>query len=123
MLRKNPLINTLLNLRGNGRASVYTEPMWGLSMMLVLPYASVFMLALGVHDEQIGFLATVSLLSQMVFGLLSGVITDRLGRRATTAIFDVVAWVIPCLIWAFAQNFWWFLVASLVNGVWQVTMN
>ena len=123
MLRKNPLINTLLNLRGNGRASVFTEPMWGLSMMLVLPYASVFMLALGVHDEQIGFLATVSLLSQMVFGLLSGVITDKLGRRATTAIFDVVAWVIPCLIWAFAQNFWWFLVASLVNGVWQVTMN
>ena len=39
------MIVTLLGLRGNGRASVYTEPMWGLSMMLVLPYASVYMLA------------------------------------------------------------------------------
>ncbi len=120
---RNPMLVTLLGLRGNGRASVYTEPLWGLSMMLVLPYASVFMLALGVHDTQIGLLATISMLSQVVFGLLSGVITDKLGRRMTTAVFDIVAWVIPCLIWAFAQNFWWFLVASVINGAWQVTQN
>ena len=113
----------MLDLRGNGRACVYTEPMWGLSMMLVLPYASVFMLALGVKDQQIGLLATISMLSQVVFGLLSGVITDKLGRRLTTALFDVLAWAIPCLIWAFAQNFWWFLAASVVNGAWQVTQN
>ncbi len=117
------MLTSLLGLRGNGRACVYTEPMWGLSMMLVLPYASVFMLALGVHDQQIGLLATISVLSQVVFGLLSGVITDKLGRRATTAIFDIIAWSIPCLIWAFAQNFWWFLVASVINGAWQVTQN
>ncbi len=92
-------------------------------MMLVLPYASVFMLALGVVDQQIGLLATISMLSQVVFGLLSGVITDKLGRRLTTAVFDVIAWSIPCLIWAFAQNFWWFLVASVINGAWQVTQN
>jgi len=120
---RNPLVNTLLNLRGNGRACVYTEPLWGLSMMLVLPYASVFMLALGVHDVQIGLLATISMLSQVAFGLLSGVITDKLGRRLTTAVFDVIAWAIPCLIWAVAQNFWYFLVASVVNGAWQVTQN
>ncbi len=120
---RNPLLLSLIELRGNGRASVYTEPLWGLSMMLVLPYASVFMLALGVHDTQIGLLATISMLSQVVFGLLSGVITDKLGRRVTTAVFDVIAWAIPCLIWAFAQNFWWFLVAAVVNGAWQVTQN
>ena len=113
----------MLDLRGNGRACVYTEPMWGLSMMLVLPYASVFMLALGVKDQQIGLLATISMLSQVVFGLLSGVLTDKLGRRLTTAVFDIVAWAIPCLIWAFAQNFWWFLAASVINGAWQVTQN
>lgn len=117
------MIVTLLNLRGNGRASVYTEPMWGLSMQLVLPYASVFMLALGLRDTQIGLLATISMLSQVVFGLLSGVITDKLGRRRTTAMFDIVAWAIPCLVWAFAQNFWWFLIASVINGAWQVTQN
>ena len=119
----NPLWRTLVELRGNPRACVWTEPLWGLSMSLVLPYASVFMLALGLHDQQIGFLATVAMLSQVAFGLAGGIITDRLGRRATTAWFDVIAWVIPCVLWAFAENFWFFLAASLVNGALQVTQN
>ncbi|WP_226965920.1 MFS transporter [Tessaracoccus defluvii] len=120
---RNPLLSTLLTLRGNGRACVYTEPMWGLSMALVLPYASVFMLALGLQDHQIGLLATISMLSQMVAGLLSGAITDKFGRRLTTAVSDFIAFVIPCLVWAFAQNFWWFLVAAVINGAWQVSQN
>ena len=122
-IRRTGLLATLIGLRGNGRACVYTEPMWGLSMALVLPYASVFMLALGLDDGTIGLLATISTLSQVVFGLLSGVITDKLGRRTTTAVFDLIAWSLPCLIWAFAQNFWWFLTASLINGAWQITQN
>lgn len=92
-------------------------------MALVLPYLSVFMLAVGLHDSQIGLLASIGMVSQMGFGLAGGIITDRLGRRATTAWFDVIAWVIPCVIWAFAQNFWFFLAASLVNGAMQVTQN
>ncbi|MEA5055577.1 MAG: MFS transporter [Propionicimonas sp.] len=120
---RNSLLAALIGLRGNARAATYTEPMWGMSMMLVLPYASVYMLALGLGDEQVGFLATVSMLSQMVFGLLGGVITDKYGRRRTTAVWDLVAWSVPCLVWAFAQNFWFFLVASVINGAWQVTQN
>jgi MFS family permease len=117
------MLHTLVTLEGNAKASVWTEPMWGLSMALVMPYLSVFMLALGLRDEQIGLLATIGMVSQMVFGLLSGVITDKLGRRWTTALFDVAAWVIPSLIWMVAQNFWFFLLASLINGTWQVTQN
>ncbi len=117
------LWGTLRGLKGNPRACVWTEPLWGLSMALVLPYLSVFMLAVGLHDAQIGLLATVGMVSQVGFGLAGGIITDRLGRRATTAWFDVIAWVIPCIVWAVAQNFWFFLAASLVNGAMQVTQN
>ena len=121
--RSNPLWQTLLTLKGNPRACVWTEPLWGLSMALVLPYLSVFMLALGVHDAQIGLIASAGMVSQVAFGLAGGIITDRLGRRWTTAVFDVIAWVVPCIIWAFAQNFWFFLAAALVNGAQQVTSN
>jgi MFS family permease len=116
-------------LRGNQRACVLTEPMWGLSMNLCLPYASVYMLALGLQDQQIGLLASVGMVSQTLWGLLSGIITDKLGRRRTLAIFDLTAWSIPCLIWAAASwvapgwAFWAFAGASLVNGTWQVTQN
>ena len=125
----NPLVATLLGLKGNPRACVWTEPMWGLSMQLCLPYASVYMIALGVHDARIGLLSSIGMLSQMVWGLLGGVITDKLGRRLTTAVFDVTAWCIPCLIWAAASlvdqrwAFWLFLGASLINGTLQVTQN
>ncbi|MCL1898959.1 MAG: MFS transporter [Promicromonosporaceae bacterium] len=115
------LWRSLVTLQGNPRASVWTEPLWGLSMALVLPYLSVFMAAVGLHDGQIGLLATIGMISQVLFAVLGGVITDKLGRRLTTAWFDVIGWVIPCLIWMVAQNFWLFLVAAIVNGARQVT--
>jgi MFS family permease len=119
----NPLIKTLVGLRGNPRACVYTEPLWGLSMNLCLPYASVYMLAVGLNDAEVGIMASVYMLSQMVFAFLSGGITDKLGRRKTTAIFDFLAWSIPCLIWIRAENFWFFFIAALFNGLMKVTTN
>ncbi|MDR1048107.1 MAG: MFS transporter [Treponema sp.] len=122
-MAKNLLVKTLVELRGNPRACVYTEPLWGLSMNLCLPYASVYMLALGLKDADVGFIATVYMLTQVVFGFLGGVITDKLGRRKTTAVFDFISWSIPCLIWMRAEGFWFFLVAALFNGSMKVTTN
>ncbi|MDR1286240.1 MAG: MFS transporter [Treponema sp.] len=119
----NPLLKTLKGLRGNPRACVYTEPMWGLSMNLCLPYASVYMLALGLKDSEVGFIATVYMLVQVVFAFLSGAITDKMGRRKTTAVFDFISWSIPCLIWMVAQDFWFFFVAAIFNGAMKVTTN
>jgi MFS family permease len=119
----NPLVKTLLELRGNPRACVYTEPLWGLSMNLCIPYASVYMIALGLKDAEVGLVATVYMLSQVAFAFLSGAVTDKLGRRKTTAIFDFLGWSIPCLIWMRAENFWFFLVAALFNGAMKVPTN
>ena len=117
------LIKSLKSLKGNPKACVYTEPLWGLSMNLCLPYASVYMLALGLNDFQVGITATIAMLSQGVFAFLSGPITDKLGRRKTTAIFDFIGWCIPCIIWWRAEGFWFFAVAATVNGIMQVTSN
>ena len=120
---RNPLVRTLFGLRGNPKAAIWTEPFWGISMALVLPYLSVFMLQQGLADQQIGLLATIGMVSQMFWGLASGIITDKLGRRWTTLVFDILAWAIPSLIWAVSQNFWYFFGAALVNGTWQVVQN
>jgi MFS family permease len=81
------------------------------------------MLALGLRDADIGFVTTVYMLSQVVFGLLGGVITDKLGRRLTTALFDFFAWCVPCAIWFLAKDFWFFFGAALVNGMMKITQN
>src|SRR5690554_7624569 len=90
--------------------------MWGLSVNLCLPYATVFMLALELSDTQVGLVTSIYMFSQMIFAFLSGAIVDKLGRRKSTAIFDFISWSLPCLIWAFSQGFWFFVVAALLNG-------
>jgi DHA1 family tetracycline resistance protein-like MFS transporter len=119
-LRKHPLIDTLHNLRGNARGCVLTEPMWGIPFNLYAPFVSVYMLAFGLSDSQIGLITTISLALQVFTSLLSGAIADKFGRRRTTLIVDIVSWGVPCLVWAFARDFNWFLVAALLNSLWRI---
>ncbi len=120
-LSKHTLLRTLFELRGNPRACVYTEPMWGLSMNLCLPYATVYMLTFGMSDVQVGLVTSIYMFSQMIFAFLSGVIIDKMGRRKSTVIFDFLAWSVPCIIWAFSQGFWFFVVAAMLNGMMKIT--
>ena len=122
-MRSHPLLLTLRRLRGNARGCVLTEPLWGIPFNLYAPYASLYMLAFGLDDAQIGFLATVGMLFQVFWTLLSGAITDKLGRKRTTLIFDIISWSVPTLIWAIAQNYNYFLIAAIVNATWRITLN
>lgn len=116
-----PLIRTLFHLRGNARGVVLTEPLWGIPYSLYAPYASVYMLALGLRDSQIGLVASINMGLQVFWSLMSGAITDKLGRKRTTFIFDFIAWSVPCVIWAVSQNFTYFVVAAVINSSWRVT--
>lgn len=122
-LKNHSLIAGLLNLQGNPRGCVYTEVLWGIPFNFYAPYVSIYMVALGLADREIGLIVSISWVCQIFLALMSGVITDKLGRRRTTLIFDILAWSVPALISAIAQNFWYFLVAGIVNSVWQITRN
>ncbi|MBM4457635.1 MAG: MFS transporter [Chloroflexi bacterium] len=122
MLTKNhSLIITLRNLRGNARGCVFTEPLWGIPFNLYAPYVSVYMLALGLTDAQIGVVTSVGLVFQIFWALMSGAITDKLGRRRATLIADLVGWSVPCLVWAISADFSHFLIAAAFNSVWRVS--
>jgi MFS family permease len=122
-LKNHSLIATLKSLTGNPRACVYTEPLWGIPFNLYSPYISIYMIALGLSDKQIGSIVSISWGFQIFLALLSGVVTDKLGRRLTTLIFDILAWTVPALISAIAQNFWYFLAAGIINSIWRITAN
>lgn len=118
-----PLFTFLREVKGNARGCILTEPLWGIPFFLYAPYVSVYMLALGIKDSQIGLITSIGLLFQILSALLSGAITDKLGRKRTTFIFDLISWSIPTLIWAVAQNFTYFLIAAVINSLWRVTHN
>ena len=116
-----PLFQTLRELRGNPRAAVWTEVMFGIPYNLFSPFFSVYMLALGVTDQQIGTIASLGLVLQVFSALLSGAIVDKYGRRLTLFITDMVCWAIPCLIWAVAQDLRFFIAAAVMNSLWRIS--
>lgn len=122
-MKNHSLITTLKSLRGNPRGCVYTEPLWGIPFNLYAPYVSIYMLALGLSDKEIGVIVSISWGFQIILALSSGVITDKLGRRRTSLIFDILAWSVPALISAIAQNYWYFLAAGVINSFWRITHN
>ncbi len=121
--RDNELIQTLHALEGNPKWSILTEPLWSIPNSLFAPFATLYMRQLGLDDLQIGWILSVGMALQVVFAFISGVITDKLGRRWATVIFDTFSWTLPCLVWAFAQNFTWFLAAAILNAMFQITNN
>ncbi len=122
-IKSHSLFTFLKNLQGNPRACIYTEPMWGIPFQLYTPYVSIYMLALGLAEREIGLILSIGAVFQIAFALFSGVVTDKLGRRRTTLIADILCWSVPALLSALAQNFWYFLAAALFNSIWRVSQN
>jgi MFS family permease len=107
-------------LKGNARVTVLTEILFGIPYNLFYPFASIYMLALGVTDQQIGSIASLGLVLQVFTALLSGAIVDKFGRRLTLFVTDIFCWGIPCLIWAFAQSLSFFVAAAVMNSLWRI---
>jgi MFS family permease len=116
-----PLIKTLRELKGNPRVTVWTEIMFGVPYNLFNPFASIYMLALGLDDQQIGTIASLGLALQVFTALLSGAIVDKFGRRFTLFVVDILCWGIPCFIWAIAQDVRFFIAAASLNSLWRIS--
>ena len=113
---------SLFNLKGNAKPCVLTEPLWGIPNQLYMPFVMVFMYALVQDVVAVGIILSVGLASQVVFSFVAGILTDKYGRRYITLVAEFFAWSIPTLLWAFSQNFWWFLAAALFNGARNITL-
>lgn len=114
---------TLRSFRGNQRAALAVEPLWAVPYNLFLPFAAVYMTAIGLTDAQIGALASLGLAMQFFWAIFSGAIVDKLGRRGTMLLFGILSWSVPCAFWAAAQGYWWFVAAVAFNSMWRVSGN
>lgn len=123
MKASHPLWQTLRSLKGNQRACVVTEPLWAIPNNLFLPFVSIYMAAIGLQDAQIGMVTSFGLAMQFLWGLFSGGIVDKYGRRRMMLVFGLLSWTIPCMLWAASQGYWYFMLAVLFNSMWRVTGN
>jgi MFS family permease len=123
MKYSHPLWVTLCSLKGNQKACVFTEPLWAIPNNLFLPLVSIYMAAVGLQDKQIGMVTSFGLAIQLIWGLFSGAIADKYGRRRMMLVFGLLSWTIPCMLWAAAQGYPYFMLAVFFNSMWQVTGN
>ena len=119
-LSKHPLIEVLRNNKGTTRTLLYMEPLWGVPFNLINPFATLYMYTQGITDVQIGLILSIAMFVQVFFSFIGGILTDKLGRRFTTAMGDFFGWSVACLIWAVSNNFWLFLIAVLFNSFEQI---
>ncbi len=108
------------DLNKNARVSLSLLPIWSVFWGLVYFYSPLYMKTLGLDEIGIGMVNTVGLLFAFLCFLVASAITNRLGRRWTTLIFDLLSWSVPMLIWAVAGNYWFFLIAGIVNALSKV---
>lgn len=115
------IIHSFKILKGNSRVSVIYEPLWGIPFVLYSFYLSLYMKEQGITDTQLGYLISIGFLASVIFSMLGGLITDRLGRRKTTLIFDLIAWPGSLLIYLISGSFWMFALAQAINGMVRIT--
>ncbi|NLG85419.1 MAG: MFS transporter [Firmicutes bacterium] len=90
--------------------------MWGIPYALYTFYQSLYMKARGVTDQQLGMLVALSFISGTISAAFAGMITDALGRRKTTLIFDLIAWPGSILLFILADRFYLFAMAVIVGS-------
>ena len=109
-------------LQGNAKVIVLTEGVSGIFLQWFNTYLPLYMLALGVSKVQVGFLASALIAMRTLSTLLGAYAADRLGRKRTLVLFDILCWGIPLFLFTIAQNPWYFLVGQLLNGLVYVVL-
>ena len=114
--RKQQVGSLFASLEGNARVIVVTEGVAAVSFQWYASYFPLYMLALGVSEAQVGVLAGALVLTKLISTVLGGYFADRFGRKRILVTVDILCWGIPMLLYAVAQNLWYFVAGRLVNG-------
>ena len=72
-----------------------TQTLYMSAVMLWIPYRSLYILELGATKELLGMLLMVETLSQLVFQLPGGILTDHLGRKKVIVISSIFRFAAP----------------------------
>lgn len=118
----NNIFSLMKTLSGNSWNMVRFQPMFGIPLAFFNFYLSLYMKSQGVSDRQIGYLISIGFVTGSILSMFSGVITDRLGRKKTTLIFDFLSWPVTLLIYLISDNFWLFAIGAVTNSCIRVNM-
>lgn len=106
-----------MKLEKNASVCMKAFPFWIVPYTFYMYYLSLFLIEKGLTNAQIATLMTVNNLASLVFSFLASPIVDKLGRKNTTTIFDIISSSLPALIYFVSQNFIVAIIAMVLGGM------
>ena len=82
---------------------------------MVMPYASLFILAVGGDATQVGLVNTLQPFAGLFMFPISGYLTDRTGRVKLIALANLLS-ALTMLLYVFAPNWQWIALGALIQG-------
>ena len=110
------------SLKGNSRHFILTEWNWLIPITWTTFYAAPYMRELGMSGREIGYIGGLAIAVQAISSVMSGFFAERWGHKKTVMIFDAITWPTSYLIFAFAQDVWWIIAATILNNMFFVVM-
>jgi len=110
------MLQMLHSARGPALTMIWTNLFWIIPILVFNQYAQVYAIELGLKLEQIGYLSAVTMCFSVVFYLVGGWLTDRLGSLRCVLLFDTLSWPLQMAILAAADAPWHFYAAAALAG-------
>jgi MFS family permease len=102
-------------MKGNIAVLSVTQMLGRFFRHMVLPYASLYVLALGGDSSQIGVINSLRPLAGLIMFPLAGYFTDRAGRKRLIALAGYLS-AATMLIYVFAPSWEWIALAAFLHG-------
>ena len=106
-----------MKLERNASVCMKALPFWMIPYTFYMYYLSLFLMEKGLTSSQITLLMTVTNTSSLVFSFIASPIVDRLGRKNTLLIFDLLSSALPCAILLISQSFVPAMIAMALTGL------
>lgn len=110
------LVRSYKSMPRNPRVIMASQIGYNLTFSMYYPFLTQYMRALGCTNAQVGLLNAAGMITGVAVGLFSGWLTDRVGRRLSCLIADLVCWSLACLLWGLSGSFAMFLAGFIANG-------
>jgi len=107
---------SFLGLRGNAKVCISLLPLWGIPYVFYFFYLSLYLRECGVSDRGLGTLMLASSAASVLFAFVAASLVDRLGRKRSTFVFDLMSSALPPLIFALSGSFAFAFLAFILSS-------
>ena len=101
-------------LTGNAKVCIACHPFWGIPYTIYFYYISMYLLEVGVTDGELGTLMVIGNVAGFIFSLVAAPLVDRMGRRNSTLVFDLLSSALVPLVYFFTKSFTGALIAQIL---------